>query len=420
MPYQLLSLSGLLIMIGLAWLCSTDRRAVSWTLVARGVALQFLFALLVLRTGPGEQFFRAADGAMRFVLNASEQGTGFVFGALADQEVFGKAMGDRQQFGFVFAVQVTGTIILVSALMSGLYYIGVMQWVVYAIARIMQLVLGTSGAESLAAAANVFAGQTEAPLVIKPYLQTMTPSELTALMTGGMTTIAGGVMAAYVGLLEGQIQNVAGHLLAASVMSAPASLVIAKIMVPETAVPQTHGTVRVQIPREGRNLLDAICHGAADGLKLSLNVMAMLIAFIALVALANALLESIGLMFGVQGLSFQLILGRLCAPIALAMGVPWAEAVQVGTLLAERNILNEFVAYVHLEQQQLSDRSEVIATYALCGFANFSSIAIQIGGIGSLVPSRRQDLSRLGLRAMIGGTLACFMTATIAGALWKE
>jgi CNT family concentrative nucleoside transporter len=425
-------------MIGLAWLCSTDRWRVSWSLVAKGVALQVVFAVLILKTGPGKQVFDGAGSAIQFVLDANREGTRFVFGALARPDVFGEAMGNVRDYGFVFFVQVTGTIILVSALMSGLYYIGAMQWVVWAMAKVMQVVMGTSGSESLAAAANVFVGQTEAPLVIKPYLPRMTQSEIMALMTGGMATIAGGVMAAYVDMLTSEgFSGAAGHLLAASVMSAPASLVIAKIMVPELAESETRGQVRMRFEREGCNLLDAICIGAGDGLKLALNVMAMLIAFVALVFLLNAALgkfgawlvyllkdpatESGSLWQELQNLSFDGILGWLCRPLALAMGVSWGDSAFVGSLLGKRAILNEFVAYKDLaallRDEAISERSGVIATYALCGFANFSSIAIQIGGIGSLAPSRRADLARFGLRAMIGGMLASFMTANIAGAL---
>ncbi len=426
-------------MIGLAWLCSTDRRRVPWGLVVKGTLLQLVFAWLILKTAGGQRVFDAAGSAVQFVIDAGQQGTQFVFGALADRELFGRAMGDSDRYGFVFFVQVTGTIILVSALMSALYYIGVMQWVVWAMAKVMQVVMGTSGSESLAAAANVFVGQTEAPLVIKPYLERMTQSEIMALMTGGMATIAGGVMAAYVGFLtQAGFADSAGHLLAASVMSAPASLVMAKIMVPETAESETRGKVRVRLEREGSNFLDAICIGASDGLKLSLNVMAMLIAFIALVYLLNAALGLLGsslvalirtdpndtwwLWAELEHLSFDRVLGWLCYPLAVAMGVPLDDAAEVGALLGKRTIVNEFVAYVDLAEllrsgSLSSPRSSVIATYALCGFANFSSIAIQIGGIGSLAPSRRSDLARFGIRAMIGGTLASFMTANIAGAL---
>lgn len=410
--YQAVSLGGLAVMIGLAWLCSTDRWRVSWGLVAKGLLLQFIFAWAILRTRFGQRIFDGAGAAIKFVLDASDEGTEFVFGPLADPN----------KLGLVFFVKVTGTIILVSALMSALYYLGVMQWVVWAMAKVMQVVMGTSGSESLATAANVFVGQTEAPLVIKPYLARMTQSELMALMTGGMATIAGGVMAVYVDFLtRAGFDRAAGDLLAASVMSAPASLVVAKIMVPESQESETRGQVRVQLEREGTNLLDAICHGAGDGLKLALNVMAMLIAFVALVHLINACLGGLASLAGIEDLTLERMLGWLCQPLALAMGVSWEDRATVGALLGKRTILNEFLAYDDLAKLlrdgAISTRSTVIATYALCGFANFASIAIQIGGIGSLVPSRRTDLARHGLRAMIGGTLASFMTANIAGAL---
>lgn len=421
-------------MIGLAWACSTNRRRVPWGLVVKGVVLQLVFAWVVLKTEVGRTFFEGAGRAIQFVLDASKAGTSLVFGTLADQD----------EFGFVFFIHVTGTIILVSALMSALYYIGVMQWVVWAMAKVMQVVMGTSGSESLASAANVFVGQTEAPLVIKPYLPRMTQSEIMALMTGGMATIAGGVMAAYAAMLkDAGFDRGAGDLLAASIMSAPASLVMAKIMVPELVQSETRGDCRVQLEREGTNLLDGICIGAADGLKLSLNVIAMLIAFTALVYLLNALLGAFGgwlaatlypelannptltptsLYVELANLSLERIVGWLFRPLALAMGIEWDDAPAVAAILGKRTILNEFLAYQDLKtvlesSSPISERSAAITVYALCGFANFASIAIQIGGIGSLVPSRRKDLAKYGLRAMIGGTLASYMTATIAGAL---
>ena len=434
MLYRLISLSGLLVMIGLGWACSTNRRRVPWGLVAKGTLLQFVFAWLVLKTEAGKAFFDGAGRAIQFVLDASKAGTSLVFGSLAGEE----------QFGFVFFIHVTGTIILVSALMSALYYLGVMQWVVWAMAKLMQVVMGTSGSESLAAAANVFVGQTEAPLVIKPYLPRMTQSEIMALMTGGMATIAGGVMAAYAGMLKNAgFDRGAGDLLAASIMSAPASLVMAKIMVPEREESETRGDCRVRLEREGTNLLDGICIGAADGMKLAMNVMAMLIAFTALVFLANAMLGSFGGWLAahlypdslldstttapwfcqeLQLLSLERIVGWFFRPLALAMGVEWDDVPAVAAILGKRTILNEFLAYQDLSAvlhsaTPISPRSASITIYALCGFANFASIAIQIGGIGSLVPARRADLARYGLRAMIGGTLASYMTANIAGAL---
>ena len=418
---RLINLGGLVVLVGIAWALSSARRQINWSLVLKGIALQLICAFVVLRTPWGKPFFAAAREIVLFVLDASKAGTEFVFGALANETVFGQAMGDQDRWGFVFFVQVTGTIILVSSLMAALYYLGIMQWVVWAMAKVMQVVMGLSGSESLAAAANVFVGQTEAPLVIRPYLERMTRSELMALMTGGMATIAGGVMAAYVGMLKDDFPDIAGHLLAASVMSAPAALVLAKIMVPETEQSETMGTVPLDYEKNGYNLIDAICRGASEGLRLSLNVMAMLVAFIALIYLCNAILSGLGNQFGIPDLTLQQVFGYLGAPFALVLGVPPSETLTVGRLLAERTILNEFVAYSHLAdvlaEGSLSERSTVICTYALCGFANFSSIAIQVGGIGVLVPSRIPDLADLGLRSMLAGTLACFMTATIAGIL---
>jgi len=287
-----------------------------------------------------------------------------------------------------------------------------MQFVIKWTAKIMVKVMGTSGAESLAAAANIFAGQTEAPLVIRPYVNMMTKSELMALMTGGMATVAGGVLAAYVGLGID-----AGHLLAASVMSAPAALVCAKLMVPEVEQSQTIGKVEVNFEKNSTNVIDAAANGAAEGLKLALNVGAMLLAFIALIAMINGILGWTGSLFGYAGLSLELITGYLFAPVAWLLGVPWADCITVGSLLGKKLIVNEFVAYLDLQKQMstLSPRAITISTYALCGFANFSSIAIQLGGIGAIAPERRQDLASLGIKCLIGGTLACLMTAAIAG-----
>ena len=418
---RLVNLVGLLVLLAIAWGLSSNRRRVNWVLVAKGVGFQLLLALLILRTPWAAGFFEWARQAVQFLLDSSKYGTEFVFGALANEQVFGSAMGDADRWGFVFFVQVTGTIILVSAVMAALYHLGIMQWVVWAMAKVMQVVLGTSGSETLAAAANVFVGQTEAPLVIRPYLDRMTRSELMALMTGGMATIAGGVMAAYVGMLQKYFPDIAGHLLAASVMSAPAALVCAKIMVPETEVSETFGTVPMDYERTSRNLIDAICRGATDGMRLSLNVMAMLIAFLAIIRLTDLLLGGLGARLGWQELSLTNVFAYVGAPLALTLGVPPDECLVVGRLIAERTIFNEFVAYTHLAQLlqegALSERATLISTYALCGFANFASIAIQIGGIGALVPSRMAELAELGLRAMVAGTLACFMTATIAGVL---
>jgi len=386
-------------MLVLAWALSQDRRRMDWRLICSGVGLQLLFAVLILRTGPGKMVFEGARVAIQQVLAFSDAGAEFVFGE-----------GFKEHF---FAFSVLPTIIFVSSVMAVLFHLGVMQLIVKAMAWVMVRVMRVSGTESLAAAANVFVGQTEAPLVVKPYLETMTRSELMAMMTGGMATIAGGVMAAYVGMGAD-----AGHLLAASIMSAPASLVIAKIMLPETETSPTLGEVRVQIPKQDANTLDAACRGAGEGLKLALNVAAMLIAFIALVACVNWLLSFLPDVAGAP-ITMQRVLGWIFAPLAWIMGVESGDARTVGMLLGEKTVLNEFIAYMDLCElrEQISPRSFTIATYALCGFANFGSVAIQIGGVGALVPSRREDFARYGLRAMIGGSLAAFMTACIAGML---
>jgi CNT family concentrative nucleoside transporter len=296
-----------------------------------------------------------------------------------------------------------------------------MQWVVRGFAWVMARTMGTSGAESLNAAGNIFVGQTEAPLLIKPFVHSMTMSELHAVMTGGFATVAGGVLAAYVGMLVAYFPDIAGHLIAASVMSAPAALAISKVMYPETEEPVTRGELRVELERPDVNVIDAAARGAAEGLQLALNVGAMLLAFIALIALINGILGWVAGWFGAE-LTLQAILGVIGAPFAWLMGVPWQDSLAVGTLIGEKTAVNEFVAYLHLAEllqsgSTLSARSVVIATYALCGFANFSSIAIQIGGIGGIAPERRSDLSRIGLRAMIAGTLAAFMTACVVGIL---
>jgi len=383
----------------LAWSLSLNRRKLNVRLILSGVALQFIFALLILRTSAGRAVFNLARVVVAKVLSFSDAGATFIF-------------GENFQEHF-FAFSVLPTIIFVSAIMALLFHWGIMQRIVSVMALIMTKVMRVSGTESLAAAANVFVGQTEAPLVVKPYLKTMTSSEIMAMMTGGMATIAGGVMAAYVGMGAD-----AGHLLAASIMSAPAALVIAKIILPEVEESPTMGKVKIKIEKEDTNSFDAICRGASEGLKLALNVGAMLLVFIALISAMNWIFELLPDAFGAP-ITLQRLLGWLCAPLAWLMGIEWQDAIKVGSLLGEKTIINEFVAYMDLckMKDSISPRSFTIATYALCGFANFSSIGIQIGGIGALVPSRRADFARLGLRAMIGGTLAAYMTACIAGLL---
>jgi concentrative nucleoside transporter, CNT family len=399
---RLISLMGLFFMIGVAYLLSNDKKNINWKTVISGVLLQVFLGLIILKTGFGHKVFETARSTFQSVLDFTNEGSRFIFGSLTD---FSKN-------GFIFFTMVLPTIIFMSSLMSVLYHLGIMQFVIKIVAKVMVKIMGTSGAESLAAAANIFAGQTEAPLVIKPFIDKMTKSELMSLMTGGMATVAGGVLAAYVGFGID-----AGHLLAASVMSAPAALVVAKLLVPETQKSETSGEVKVSLPKNSANLIDAAASGASEGMKLAINVGAMLLAFIALIAMINGLLGFTGGLFGLPSLSLELITGYLFAPVAWIMGVDWSECRAVGSLLGKKLIINEFVAYLDLKDQltTLSPRAVAISTYALCGFANFSSIAIQVGGIGTIAPNRRKDLAVLGIRSLIGGTLACFMTACIAG-----
>ncbi|MBM3871762.1 MAG: NupC/NupG family nucleoside CNT transporter [Verrucomicrobia bacterium] len=410
---KLISLLGLAAFLAFAWGLSTDRKRFPWRTVISGVLLQFVFGFLILKTGPGQAFFKGFADAVSRVLDYAAEGSKFVFGPLADQAAIQKGLAVPS--GFVFVITVAGTIIFVSALSSLLYHYGILQFVVRGVAWVMERLMKTSGSESLAAAANIFMGQTEAPLVIKPYLTKMTRSEIMALMTGGMATIAGGVLAAYVGFGVS-----AGHLLTASVMSAPAALLIAKIMLPETETSETAAGATAKIERQTHNGLDALCRGASDGAMLTINVMAMLIAFVAVVALANGLLSWLLGTVGVQNAApLQTLFGWINAPFAWLMGVPGKDCLAVGQILGERIVLNEFIGYLSLAKVKdaLDPRSVTLVTYALCGFANFASIAIQIGGIGSMMPERRADLAKIGLRAMVGGLLACYITATVAGIL---
>ena len=411
---------GIFVFIALAWLFSSHAKAVSWRLVITGVILQFIFAVMVLGIPafnmPGllSPLFKLANQAINAIIGYSNAGTEFVFGPLANATNIG---------GFVFAVQVLPIIIFFSSLMAVLYHLGIMQVIVKGLALVVNKVMGISGPESLAAAANVFVGQTEAPLIVKPYLQSMSRSELMSLMSGGMATVSGSVMAAYVGLLNERIPEIGGHLLTASIMSAPAAILFAKIMVPETKESSMKTVPKLKDEDSYANVIDAATVGASDGLKLALNVAAMLIAFIALVALVNGFLEfvSTSLGFGVSGdpLSLEYIFGVIFTPFAFLMGIPWQESLLVGQMLGEKVILNEFVAFVTLSNStvQLSDRAIIITSYALCGFANISSIGIQIGGIGVLIPERRQELSRLGGRAVVAGSFAAFSTACVVALL---
>jgi CNT family concentrative nucleoside transporter len=407
---RLVSGLGLFAMVGIAWLMSAHRRKVDLRVVIGGMLLQFLLAVLIINTEPGQRIFDAIGDFFTAVLNSVDEGARMVFG--------------ENFTDFYFAFKVLPTIIFFSSLMAVLYHLGIVQIVVKAFAVAMQKTLGTSGAESLSAAANIFVGQTEAPLVIRPYVSNMTQSELMAVMVGGFATIAGGVLAAYVGMGID-----ASHLVTASVISAPAALLIAKVMQPETEHPKTLGRVELEVPRTNVNVIEAAANGAGQGLKLALNVAAMLIAFIALIALIDAGLALIG---GWINYQFQWnfewtvsnLLGYVFAPLAWLMGIESKDCLHAGQLLGIKMAVNEFVAYGQFAEWlepgsgvELSQRTKIILTYALCGFANFGSIGIQLGGIGGIAPERLPDLARLGLRAMIGGTLAAFMTACVAGIL---
>ncbi|KTF32205.1 Na+ dependent nucleoside transporter domain-containing protein [Xanthomonas vesicatoria] len=415
-------LFGLAVLIGITWLFSTNRRAIDWKLVGTGLLLQISFASLVLLVPGGRDVFDSLGKGFVKVLSFVNEGSTFIFGSLMNIE----------SYGFIFAFQVLPTIIFFSALMGVLYHLGVMQVVVRAMAWAITKVMRVSGAETTSVCASVFIGQTEAPLTVRPYIPKMTQSELLTMMIGGMAHIAGGVLAAYVGMLGGsdpaQQAFYAKHLLAASIMAAPATLVVAKLLVPETGTPLTRGTVKMEVEKTTSNIIDAA--GAGDGLRLALNIGAMLLAFIALIALINAPLTWLGEVTGAAAAlgrptNLSTIFGYVLAPVAWVIGTPWADATTVGSLIGQKVVINEFVAYTELSQivkgqvagVSLSEEGRLIATYALCGFANFSSIAIQIGGIGGLAPERRHDLAKFGLRAVLGGSIATFMTATIAGVL---
>jgi concentrative nucleoside transporter, CNT family len=404
---RLLSVVGLLLILGGAWAFSTQRRAVRLRTVAWGLGLQFALALFVLKLPIGQRIFAWLGAKISALLALSFKGSEFVFGEL------GKPGGGN--IGFVFAFQVLPTIIFVAALFAILYYLGVMQVIVTLFARVMTRLMGASGAESLNAAAGVFMGQTEAPLTVRPYLNTMTDSELLCVMTSGMAHISAGIMGAYIFIAGVEPR----FLLASVLMTAPGSILMAKLLMPETGTPQTAGTVKLEVARTDANLVAAAARGTSEGLSLALNVAAMLISFLALIALVNAILGLAGNAVGLAGLKLETILGYVFAPVALLMGVPMKDAMAVGSLLGTRMVTNEFIAYSALGPMKtaLDPRSFTIATFALCGFANFSSIGIQIGGIGALAPERKNDLSRLGLRALMAGTLANFMTACIAGML---
>ncbi|OJJ22807.1 Na+ dependent nucleoside transporter domain-containing protein [marine bacterium AO1-C] len=425
---------GLLVFITIAYIFSNNRKAINWRLVIIGVSLQVLFGVLITQVGIISDFFQwLSTGFVRF-LNFTSDGAQFIFGDLAKNSQVDK--GAKHSLGMIFAFQILPVIIFFSAISAALYYLGILQKIVYVIAYAMSKTMGLSGPESLSAAGNIFLGQTEAPLLVKPFIKNMTYSELMCLMTGGMATIAGSVLAAFVYFLGGddpvQQAKFASHLLSASIMSAPAAIVIAKIMLPETK--PVNKELELSKDSLGVNIIDAMAIGAGDGLKLALNVGGMLLAFIAVVALLNAGLMAIGDWLEInktieantdkafKGLSMEYILGQISRPFAYLMGVAWEDTLLVGSLIGQKTVINEFVAYESLRdmlqaQSLANEKSIIVATYALCGFSNFSSIAIQIGGISSMAPNQQSNLSKLGLRALLAATLACFMTATIAGAI---
>ncbi len=401
---RIISLFGLLVFIGIGYFGSNNRQAVRWSTVLWGVSLQLLLGVIILKTQIGLAVFQLLGDVVRQFLNFSDAGAKLVFGD-----------GFEEHF---IAFEILPTIVFFSSFISLLYYYNILPRIVAAMGWGMMRLMKTSGAESLSCAANNFVGQTESPLMIKPYLPDLTRSELHAVMTGGFATIAGGVMAAYI-----SFGIPAEHLISASVMSAPAALAISKLLYPETDKPQTRGKILTQIEQKSTNAIDAITTGALDGLKLALNVGAMLIAFLGLLALVNAILGWLGVQVGLNTLSLELILSYVMFPVAWLMGIPVADCQEVAVLLGKKVIINEFVAYLDLKEliagdtSAISERAKIIATYALCGFSNIGSIGIQIGGISAIAPSRQSDLARLGIRALIAGSIACFMTACITGIL---
>ncbi|MCC6370881.1 MAG: NupC/NupG family nucleoside CNT transporter [Bacteroidia bacterium] len=403
-------LIGILVIFGIAYLMSSNRKAINLRLVLSGLALQLLIAVLVLKVPFITNFFAAVGKGMAKIEQFASQGASFVYGGIMVDDHQGSSLSFGAPHTFVFAFSVTATIILVCVLVAILYHIGIMQKVVSVIARVMNKVMRASGAEALSNVASAFVGQVEAQVMIRPYLSTMTRSELLSSMAGSMACIAGGIMIVYINM-----GAKAEYLLTASLMAAPAALVISKIILPETEEPLTKGTVRLEVKKEHANLIDAISHGAADGMKIAINVLAMLIGFIGLIALINYGLGKI-----YPELSLDYIFSKLFYPLAWCMGVPGEDVNQVAILMGQKLTVNEFIAFdtmTHKLATPLSEKGLIIASFAICGFANFSSVGMQIGGIGSLAPERRTDLAKLGMRALVSGTLASYLSATIAGML---
>ena len=402
---RLIGIAGILVLLSIALAMSNNRKAISWQLVAWGLGIQILFAVIILKTPVGVPFFGAIDIGIKNLLSFSDAGSDFLFKSFRHGVVEDPLMN--------FAFRILPSLIFFSSLIAVLYHVGIMQFIVKWIAKVMQKSMGTSGSETLCVSGNIFVGQTEAPLLVRPFILKMTKSELMAVMVSGFATVAGGVMAMYVSIL-GNIPGIAGHLLAASIMSAPAALVIAKIIYPETEASDTFGDLKIALDKKDDNIMEALSRGATNGMKLAANVAAMLVAFVAIIAMVNAIL-------GLIDLSLQQILGWIFSPLAWVMGVPWNEAGIIGSLMGEKLVLTELIAFGDLSElmttNSISDRSAIIASYALCGFANFASVGIQLGGIGGIAPERRKDLAKLGLKAMFGGALASWLTATIAGIL---
>ncbi len=398
-------LLGVVALLAIAYLMSNNRKKIDYKLVMWGLGLQITFALFILKTPIGYPFFEFFDALIKKLLSFSDTGGDFLFASFVTGQVEAPIIN--------FAVRVLPTVIFFSSLMAVLYHTGIMQFIVKWIAKVVQKTMGTSGSETLSVVGAIFVGQTEAPLLVRPFVKTMTKSELMTVMTGGFATVAGGVMAIYVAMLT-DIPGIAGHLMAASIMSAPAAIVVAKIMYPETEISNTKGTLSVNVEKTADNAMEALGDGATDGLKLAANIGAMLIAFVAMVAMVDFLLSF-------ANTSLADVFGVILRPLAFCMGAPWEEAGILGTLLGEKIVLTELIAYKDLSEirklGEISDRTAIIASYALCGFANFASIGIQMGGIGGIAPSRKKDISNLALKAMVGGALASWITASFAGIL---
>jgi concentrative nucleoside transporter, CNT family len=415
---QLVSAFGVVAMIGIAWIFSKNRKAINWRTIGWATGLQMIIGVLVLKTPPGRWFFAGANQAAVGLIGFQEEGARFVFGNLAIPP------GADGSLGFFFAFQVLTSIVFLASLISILYYFGILQKIVLFFGKIMVKTCGTSGAETLNAVAVPFLGQTEAPILIKPYIEAMTESELLCLMVAGMATIASGVMVVYAGMLKPYFPDSAGQILAACMMEAPAALLMTKMLIPETGKPKTMGTVKLEVHETSANVFEAAANGATTGIYLAFNVAAMLIAFMSLLAMVNGGFHVVFGYFGHPTIGLETLLGWALSPLAWIMGVPWKDCTIIGQLIGEKTVLNEFVAYMHMSQwaaanaaAPMARRSFMIGIHALCGFANFLSIAIQIGGLGVLAPSRKSDVARLGFYALLGGSLASFMTGCIAGML---